>query len=211
MAHRVLRMVNTTQDRSASRKFVALFIMDPAAERLVPARSHLAHSYLYRRALTGKCGLLSKDSSADSLPSTVAQEIMEYLGLVPSTKERRRTRNELLHSQLLPKHTLGQSDQLVCTTGNGCVTMIGWIDSLLIDHQIDFKSKHRHLGSMGEFDKAEKRVNALNFPSKEVGRGLSETLSIRSDDLNFPSFYDTLAERKEQLNADSDKMHKIQE
>jgi hypothetical protein len=46
MAHRVLRMVNTSQAHPASRKFVALFVMDPAAERLVPARAQLAHAYL---------------------------------------------------------------------------------------------------------------------------------------------------------------------
>jgi hypothetical protein len=49
-------------------------------------------------------------------------------------------------------------------------------------------------------------VNALNFPPKEVGRGLSETLSIPSDDLDMPSFFDTMDVRNE-LNADFDRMH----
>ena len=93
MAHRVLRMVNTSQQHPASRKFVALFVLDPAAEHLVPARSHLAHAYLYKRALTGKCGVFSSDAPKDSFPAAVAELVMEYLGIVPSVEERRRTRN----------------------------------------------------------------------------------------------------------------------
>jgi len=208
MAHRVLRMVNVSQEKSASRNFVALFVMDPAAERLVPARCHLAHSYLYKHALTGKCGMFPSDAHQDSLPAAVAELVMEFLGIVPSVAERRRTRNEMLRSQLIPKHSLGASKSLVCSTGNGCLTMIGWIDSLLKDHTKDLKVN----GGVFErndnkFEKPEKRANALNFPPQKVGRGLSETLSIPSDDLNLADFYDTLDERNVQLNADFDKMH----
>ena len=39
--------------------------------------------------------------------------------------------------QLMPKHFLGASDSMVCSTGNGCLTMIGWVDSLLMDHARD--------------------------------------------------------------------------
>jgi len=46
----------------------------------------------------------------------------------------------------------------------------------------------------------------LNYPPQDVGRGLSETLSIPSDDLEeMALFYDTAGRRKEQLNADFDK------
>lgn len=90
MAHRVLRMVNTSSHHASSRKFVALFIMDPAAERLVPASAHLAESYLFRRSLTGP-----SDSQA-SLPDVAANIIMEFLGIIPSLEERRHTRNLLL-------------------------------------------------------------------------------------------------------------------
>jgi len=86
--------------------------MDPAAERLVPARAHLANSYLYHRALTSP----SQDQ-ARSLPDTAAENILEYLGIVPSIQERRSTRNAMLKSQLLPKHRLGGSETMVCGTG----------------------------------------------------------------------------------------------
>lgn len=53
MAHRVLHMVNQSTKQPASRDFVALFILDPAAHPLVPSRCHLARSYLYERTLNG--------------------------------------------------------------------------------------------------------------------------------------------------------------
>ena len=206
MAHRVLRMVNTSTDRPASRKFVALFVMDPAAKRLVPSAAHLAKSYLFKRALTGKCMNFPPDASSESMPETVVELIIEFLGIIPSLLQRRATRNELLRSQLLPKQTLGRSNQMVCSTGNGCLTMIGWIDSLLTDHR-QSKDKHRD-EQMDDryFKKTENRINALNYPPKNVGRGLSETLSIPSDDLQeMALFHNTASRRKEQLNADFDK------
>ena len=50
MAHRVLRMVNSSA-RDASRDFVALFVLDPAFPALRPAASVLSKSFLMRRAL----------------------------------------------------------------------------------------------------------------------------------------------------------------
>jgi len=129
---------------------------------------------------------------------------MEYLGIVPSLVERRRTRNEMLRSQLMPKQLLGASDSMVCSTGNGCLTMIGWIDNLLVDER---KNAEWPWSTSSDFAKPENRVNALNFPPTNVGRGLSETLSIPSDDLNFAAFADTIDGRNEQLNADFDEMH----
>jgi hypothetical protein len=75
------------------------------------------------------------DAPNDSFPAPVAELVMEYLGVVPSGEARRRTRNEMLRSQLLPKYFLGGSESMVCSTGNGCLTMIGWIDSLLMDNR----------------------------------------------------------------------------
>jgi hypothetical protein len=208
MAHRVLRMINTSQQRAASRKFVALFVLDPAAERLVPSSWHLAHSYLYKRALTGTCApLCENDAPQHALPETVATLIMEYLGIVPSAEMRRFTRNELLRSQLTPKHFLGRSDSMVCSTGNGCLTMIGWIDSLLKN---DERSRDKHWTTPDEvLGKPERRFNAMNFPPNGVGRGLSETLSVPSDDLaeRYGSFMDTLDELNEKLNVDMEKMN----
>jgi hypothetical protein len=209
MAHRVLRMINTSQQHASSRQFVALFVLDPAAERLVPSRCHLAHSYLFKRALTGKCGpLCGDDAPQDALPETVARLVMEYVGIVPSAEMRRFTRNELLRSQLIPKHFLGRSESMVCSTGNGCVTMIGWIDSLLKNDECS-RGEFYWDRPREEFVKPERRFNAMNFPPNGVGRGLSETLSVPSDDLaeRYASFIDTLDELNEKLNADMEKMN----
>eukprot|EP00529_Nitzschia_sp_RCC80_P017733 CAMPEP_0113443108 /NCGR_PEP_ID=MMETSP0014_2-20120614/1963_1 /TAXON_ID=2857 /ORGANISM="Nitzschia sp." /LENGTH=846 /DNA_ID=CAMNT_0000334043 /DNA_START=210 /DNA_END=2750 /DNA_ORIENTATION=+ /assembly_acc=CAM_ASM_000159 len=206
MAHRVLRMVNTSTERPASRNFVALFVMDPAAKRLVPSAAHLARSYLYKRSLTGKCMNFPRDTSSESMPEAVAELVMEFLGIIPSLLQRRATRNELLRSQLIPKQTLGRSREMVCTTGNGCLTMIGWIDSLLTDHRHRPENQSNERYDDIEFKKAENRIDALNYPPQDVGRGLSETLSIPSDDLEeMAMFYDTAGRRNEQLNDDLDK------
>jgi len=200
MAHRVLRMVNTSQEHPSSRKFVALFVMDPAAERLVPARCHLAHSYLYKRALTGNpCAPSSHEGANHHLPEMAALLVMEYAGIVPSLHQRRLTRNEMLRAQLVPKHFLGSSLSMVYGTGNGCLTMIGWIDSLLKEGERERENAYLY---SHHFNKPEARINALNFPAKEVGRGLSETLSIPSDDLNFPPFFDSLQDADKKLKSD---------
>lgn len=164
MAHRVLRMVNTSENRAASRKFVALFVMDPAAERLVPARSHLAESHLYSRALAGKCCALPDDAHRDGLPQTAVTLIMEYLNIVPSLKQRRSTRNAMLRSQLIPKQSLGDSQSMVCTTGNGCVTMIGWVDSMLKEGELENYETDPYLRD-DSFDKPSTRINGRCFPT----------------------------------------------
>ena len=205
MAHRVLRMVNTSRSPS-SRKFVALFIMDPAAERLVPASAHLAHTYLYQRALGGRCEALScvnDGCTQDSLPLPAIQLVLEFLGLTESISQRRRIRNKLLRSQLLPKHYLGGSQLTVCGTGNGCHTMIGWVDSMLAEGEDDLAVSFRRYRDYF-FQRPKARINALNYPPTEVNRGLSDTLSIRSEDLNdkYGSFIHTINKREEDLNND---------
>eukprot|EP00978_Attheya_sp_CCMP212_P024002 scaffold74699_cov49-Attheya_sp.AAC.2 len=194
MAHRVLRMVNTSQHRIANRKCVALFVLDPSSDRLVPARSHLARSYWHQRSLTGRCDLLKQGDGGDGghLPENAATLILEYMGVVFSMEERQWMRNEMLRSQLVPKSHLGVSESLLCNTGNDGVAMIGWIDNLLKKHDTQ-----NHRNPDIRFDKTKSRINALNMPPSTVGRGLSETLSTSSDDLNFDDFLDTIEDLKD--------------
>jgi hypothetical protein len=179
MVHRVLKMVNTSKKHAASRDFIALFILDPAARPLVPARCHLAQSHLYEMALTGELGQGDGDGASDQhvlLSRGPASLILEFLGIVPTSDYRCRRRIELLHSQLQPKgHLRGCSDR-VYSTGNGCATMIGWIDGML-ESAIDGRI------AQNNFQESDLRLRALNVPPNQIGRGLSETLSIETFDL----------------------------
>lgn len=170
MAHRVLRMVNNGTT-PAAREFVALFIMDPASEPLVPARCHLANPYLYQRAL---CGPRSNERNA-LLTRGVAHLILEFTGVVSSTAARKRLRNQLMRKQLQPRGQIGYDGGRVCCLGNGCFQMIGWIDQILgIDPD-----------TYDEEVNAAKRSLALNNAPQQIGRGLSETLSIPTADLEL--------------------------
>ena len=72
--------------------------------------------------------------------------------------------------------------------------MIGWIDNLLKSEESDLEREDDEL----MFDY--KRIKALNVPPTKVGRGLSETLSIPSEDLESTfNFITTLDEMKETL------------
>ena len=183
MAHRVLRMVNTSTEHSASRDFVVLFILDPASDPLVPARCHLAQPFLYERLITGIVPRKSADNGVDDddnletlgLCRDSARLILEFMGLVPSLRARRQVRNALLLSQLQPKGRLGSSMAPVACTGNGCFTMIGWLNSMLL-HDADDRASSK-------FSRAELRTRGLNMPPRQVGRGLSETLSVPSSQL----------------------------
>ena len=86
--------------------------------------------------------------------------------------------------------------------------MIGWIDSMLTDGERESASKRGYDWGSSMFVKAKARMNALNYPPSEVGRGLSETLSIPSEDLNdtFEPFIDTVDGRLVTMNADFDNM-----
>ncbi len=72
--------------------------------------------------------------------------------------------------------------------------MIGWIDNLL--KQSEQEDMYRR---DDPFWLAHKRVNALNIPLPTVGLGLSETLSISTDELDFDGFRDTIGEMKGKL------------
>ena len=95
-------------------------------------------------------------------------------------EERRQTRRDMLRSQLEPKGGLCGSLDAVYTTGNGCFTMLGWFKDILKekqhgDFQYDFVQS--------AFGDVHKRMDSLNRPPKAIDRGLSETLSIPTDDL----------------------------
>lgn len=173
MAHRVLKMINTSKTQPASRDFVALFVLDPAADPLVPAQSHLARSYLYERCLMGP--MVRDDLRLIREPSRL---ILEFMGIAEPLKHREQQRLHLLKSQLQPSgHIRGCSDR-VYSTGNGCATMIGWVQSML-EEQLCGNDNIKEC-----FPETDKRLRALNVPPSQLGRGISETLSIETDELS---------------------------
>lgn len=190
MVHRVLKMINTSSDAEASRDFVALFVMDPAAPALVPARCHLANRYIYEQTLKGLC--LSTDQLASAgekhsldgaspqvfLSDRPLDLVLEYAGIQPSLQARRATRNRLLHSQLKPRGEIGYDSTKVYMTGNGCFTMIGWLDRML-DPLDPFTEEN------ARETEYPRHTWGLNRAPEKLGRGLSETLSIPSSDLQL--------------------------
>ena len=138
MIHRVLRMINTSTQASASRDFVALFVLDPASRPLVPARIHQAKPAAITRTLAQwsvKVQQNGYDDDGDSrdLPADPIQLILEFAGVIPSAQSRVSTRNKLLRSQLKPRAHLTASGKPVCSIGNGCFSMIGWLDDMLAE------------------------------------------------------------------------------
>jgi hypothetical protein len=183
MVHRVLKMVSKAQGREASRDFVALFILDPTTPQ-VPAQSHLAKRFLFERALAGPrvlppAELEQKEEGATPspplgrLPRSVAQLILEFDGMIIPKPIRLATRNQLLREQLKPKGKLGTSNNRVYATGNGCYTMIGWLDSLLSDPKDNYRERHGY-----------ERVELLNCTPQTIGRGCSELMSVDSGDVD---------------------------
>eukprot|EP00928_Gymnodinium_smaydae_P038277 TRINITY_DN2642_c0_g2_i1.p1 TRINITY_DN2642_c0_g2~~TRINITY_DN2642_c0_g2_i1.p1 ORF type:complete len:671 (+),score=87.26 TRINITY_DN2642_c0_g2_i1:63-2075(+) len=172
VVHRVLRMVNESMEHEASRDFVALFIVDPASKPLVPARCHLAESYMLSRTLR-----------AAKLPCVVSVKlILHCLGQAYTEKAERQNRNKMLLEQLQPRGCFGCA-QNVYATGNGCFTMIGWLQSLLReDEHSDFKPVFLEKSVPWEVSGAY-RFSGLNLPPQQLGRGMSELLSIDSSDL----------------------------
>lgn len=59
--------------------------------------------------------------------------------------------NRVAPLSTVAQRTLGSSSEMVCGTGNGCLTMISWIDSLFLDNARG--QDPRYLQS---FEKAEK-------------------------------------------------------
>lgn len=171
MVHRVLRMVSRAKGREASRDFMALFIVDQA-KPLLPARCKLAPLELMRRSLRG----CSRRTPIDALNATTTaaevpfflgvrpiETVLQFLGLAGTADARRRNRNELLRSQLKPRGKFGSDMANVYSTGNGCFTMIGWLDSLLQDDGDSWSER-----------RGWKWFEALNCVPKTLGRGASE-------------------------------------
>lgn len=71
--------------------------------------------------------------------------------------------------------------------------MIGWFDNLSVSEPQD----HMFYRRSHDFARPIARLNALNFPPNEVGRGLSETLSIPTGDLDFGRFANATKAMKE--------------
>ena len=169
LVHRVLKMVNRGSSE-ASRDFVALFVLDPAFGPLKPARRVLSAGYDIVRVLQ-HCGV-----SMRQCPQAVAL-VLEFLRLRPSEVERKRTRTEMLREQLQPSGEFcGRSK--VYHLGNACFTMVGWLHNLLT---------YTDKGDLGIFQdarwKGETVLEALNRTPQQLGRGMSETLSLATQEL----------------------------
>ena len=158
MAHRVLRLKNTGSTE-ASRDFVALFVLDPSAPALLPARSILAGPHLLRRTL-----------APARVPESAIISVLEFLGVSQTDVMRKRQRNRLLSEQLKPSGEFACGGH-VYATGNGCYTMIGWLHNLL-----------EHRGGRDSFQDMNPKgiayLAALNLPPEGSDRGLSEVLSL---------------------------------
>ena len=158
MAHRVLRLHNTCATE-ASRDFVALFVLDPSAPALLPARSVLAEPHLLKRTL-----------APAGIPISAFQNLLEFLGISQTDAMRKMQRNQLLCEQLKPSGEFANGGN-VFATGNGCFTMIGWLHKLL-----------EHHGDPESFRKCNprgfERLRALNLAPQGSDRGLSELLSL---------------------------------
>eukprot|EP00656_Telonema_subtile_P057722 TRINITY_DN9563_c0_g1_i8.p1 TRINITY_DN9563_c0_g1~~TRINITY_DN9563_c0_g1_i8.p1 ORF type:complete len:446 (-),score=116.84 TRINITY_DN9563_c0_g1_i8:171-1508(-) len=164
MVHRVLSMVNESNEREASRDFVALFVIDPL-HPVVPARVHLSCEDFLRRALSQRL--------AETYGHATVDLVLAALGVTHTGDQLRRTRNKLLRAQLQPRGRFGTSSK-VYSTGNGCLSMIGWLDTLLDDED------DMDMWEDCEAEQHLKAVRRLNFPPKQLGRGVSEALSITS-------------------------------
>ena len=168
MVHRVLSMVNESSEHEASRDFVALFVIDPL-HPLVPARCHLSCEYFLRRALSQRL--------AETYGHATVDLVLAALGVTHTGDQLRRKRNKLLRAQLQPQGRFGTTGSRVYSTGNGCLSMLGWLDNLLDDDDDD-----DDVGFWEERDEGQhiRAIKRLNFPPKGIGRGLSEALSITS-------------------------------
>ena len=164
MAHRVLRLKNTGSTE-ASRDFVALFVLDPSAPALLPARSILAAPHLLRRTL-----------APVQISESAIRNVLEFLGVSQTDVVRKVQRNRLLSEQLKPSGEFACGGN-VYATGNGCYTMIGWLHNMLED---------RRGGQLYESMNPEgfARLAALNLPPEGSDRGLSEVLSLPTSKLD---------------------------
>lgn len=166
MVHRVLRMINNGKSE-ASRDFVALFILNPASEALVPARCALAKPYMLTRVLRLKA--LTPDN---------IQAILSLAGFLPTDDESKSLRNAMLLEQLEPAGEFASRGNVVRATGNGCLTMVGWLHHMLQD------SRHGGDGDFfSSFCDGWYHFRALNRLPQKQGRGMSEIFSLPTEEL----------------------------
>ncbi|CAE7211102.1 unnamed protein product [Symbiodinium sp. CCMP2592] len=174
MAHRVLRLRNTGSTE-ASRDFVALFVLDPSAPALLPARSILAAPHLLRRTL-----------APVQISESAIQNVLEFLGVSQTDVVRKIRRNQLLSEQLKPSGYFDCQGN-VYATGNGCFTMIGWLPNVLEDNEGFARLTALNLPRSEEpwimNPEGFARLAALNLRPEGSDRGLSEVLSLPSAEL----------------------------
>lgn len=190
LAHRVLRMVNQGTVE-ASRDFVALFVLDPAFGPLRPARSVLSAGYDIVRALQ------HRGVSIQRCPEAVGL-VLEFLHLRPSEARRKLMRIDRLREQLQPSGEFCGSSQVV-HAGNACFTMIGWLHNML------------DKGGLEIFDKAphwigKKLLKGLDLPPKQLGRGMSEILSLGTKELE-----NRLKEQEHQLHEVEHQLQEVED
>ncbi|CAK9111759.1 unnamed protein product [Durusdinium trenchii] len=166
LVHRVLRMINKSGSE-ASRDFVALFILNPASTPLVPSRCALAKQQMLTRTLR-----------PSGLPPENIQAILALAGILPTEEYAKELRNVLLSEQLKPTGEFVGRQQNVHATGNGCVTMVGWLHHMLQESQPPSWDYPR------DFSPGWKHFRALNRAPGKLGRGISEVFSKGSSDLS---------------------------
>jgi len=194
--HRVLRMINESMEREASRDFVALFVIDPAVQPLVPARVHLSKAFMVARTLKPMVSSAATSQSQEKKAKRVVTRILEFLDMLPTSKRTAADRAKLLREQLRPQGKFGCCDGHVYATGNGCYTMIGWINNML-DPSIDCHMLEEYQENAHAWD----RFVGLNVSPQQLGRGASEILSAGTgsleelvSDFRYNCKYESLSE-----------------
>jgi len=153
--------------------------VDPAAEPLFPARRQLFVQHALTRTLAAP--RLFAGAQAEVLPPDVVAKILDAADVAPLPERRARLRNRLLRQQLVPRGHFGLTQSQVFATGNGCYSMIGWLDKLLAD---DSEPEEDFSDDASVFGLAKNIVEGLNLPPRAFGRGLSETQSLESAELD---------------------------
>jgi hypothetical protein len=107
----------------------------------------------------------------------VIQNILEFIGKVPTTNQRRQRRDALLLKQLQPQGQFVGSGK-VYATGNGCYTMIGWLSHMLGEDESE--SPCSSLCSSLCDGEGWKAFTAMNDAPTKLDRGMSQAWSLSS-------------------------------
>eukprot|EP00913_Durusdinium_trenchii_P033656 g31506.t1 len=124
--------------------------------------------------------------------------VLEFLHLRPSEARRKLMRIDRLREQLQPSGEFCGSSQVV-HAGNACFTMIGWLHNML------------DKGGLEIFDKAphwigKKLLKGLDLPPKQLGRGMSEILSLGTKELE-----NRLKEQEHQLHEVEHQLQEVED